>query len=81
MLRQFEVGSSVNRTVHLPLGHGKQLRAARGYKHLSAMVAATLRFDPEVAAKATATSKGKVVEVVLEPVPELVVELVLEQVV
>ena len=56
MLRQHEVGVGVNRTVHLPLGQGKQLRVVRGYKHLGAMAAATLRFDNEVAAREAATS-------------------------
>ena len=51
-----EVGVGVNRTVHLPLGQGKQLRVVRGYKQLGAMTAATLRCDPEVAARATAAS-------------------------
>ena len=37
MLRRFERGTSGNRTVHLPLGHGKQVRVVRGYKHPGAM--------------------------------------------
>ena len=56
MLRKFEVGLGVNRTAHLPLGHGKQLRVVRGYMHVGAMTAPTLRCDPEVAARATTAS-------------------------
>ena len=50
-----EVGIGVNRTVHLPVGQGEQLRVARGYKHLGATVVATLRFDPAVGAKGSSS--------------------------
>ena len=55
-VRQCEVGSGAERTSHLPIGQDKFLRVVSGYKHLGAMTTATLRFDPEVAARAASAS-------------------------
>ena len=56
LLRRHDACVGVNRIVHLLLGQGKQLRVVRGCKHLGATTSATLRFDSEVAARATAAS-------------------------
>ena len=61
MLRQCEVGIGVERTPHLPLGHGKCkcLHVVCGYKNLGAMATAAQQFDPEAAARAASASSAE----------------------